>query len=73
MSPIPLYHLSPIGRAVIDVESARIKQELAARRSERESRQQPLQVHDDMDQSTLPLTAAAAAADLPAEGVEIRP
>jgi len=59
MSSVPVYHLSPTGRAAIDAESARIRQELAARRAERESRLQPQLGFDGMAASTARIRAAA--------------
>ena len=58
MRSVPLHHLSPSGRAVIDAESVRVKQELAARRAERNSRPPPAHGLDDMDQLALPVLAA---------------
>jgi hypothetical protein len=73
MSPVPLYHLSTVGRAAIDLESARIKQELATRRVARESRLDSRYGIDDMGQVTMSLDAAAEAADPRDEDVADRP
>jgi hypothetical protein len=73
MSPIPLYHLSPVGRAAIDVESARIRRELADRRAERESRQPLPHASEGRDRPTLPFVAKAEATDPPAHDVGVRP
>jgi hypothetical protein len=68
MNSIPLYHLSPTGRAAIDAESARIRLELAARRAERESRLRPMHLLDDMDQTTLPRMVTPARVGPAVEG-----
>jgi hypothetical protein len=73
MSSIPLYHLSPIGRAAIDVESARIRRELADRRAEREPSQQLPHARWTADRSTLPFVAAAEAMDPPIHDIAVRP
>ena len=59
MRSVPLHHLSPSGRAVIDAESVRVKQDLATRRAERHSRLHAAPGLDDMNQLTLPFLAAA--------------
>ena len=63
MHSIPLYHLSTTGRAAIDAESARIKQELANRRAERESRLQPTHGGHAVHSSALPSLSASDAVD----------
>lgn len=62
MNSIPLYHLSPVGRAAIDEESARIRRELADRRAQRGSR--PAQAHapETTDRPPSPSGATAEAA-----------
>jgi hypothetical protein len=62
MSSIPLFHLSPEGRAAIEAESARIKRELAARRAERESRLQALPMHENRDRLPLPFGSSGGTA-----------
>ena len=59
MHSVPRHHLSPSGRAVIDAESMRIKQELAARRAERESHLHTAHGPEGMDQLRSPLLAVA--------------
>ena len=61
MHSVPRHHLSLSGRAVIDAESMRIKQELATRRAERESRLHTSYGLDDMDPLALPSLAASQA------------
>ena len=73
MSSVPVYHLSPTGRAAIDAESARIRQELAARRAERESRLQPRQGLDGIEASTANFLAVAEAVPPQAEDSPDRP
>lgn len=73
MISVPVYHLSPTGRAAIDAESARIRHELAARRAERESRLQPRQGLDGMEASASPFRAAAEAVAPQAEDATLRP
>lgn len=73
MIQVPLYHLSPVGRAAIDVESARIRQALAARRAERQSRPQALHGPEGVERSTAPARAGAEAVDQPTEAVALRP
>jgi hypothetical protein len=71
MNSVPLYHLSPTGRAAIDMESARIRQELSARRAARDSRAQ--RGLDETVQPTSPLMATAEAMAAPAEPAAVHP
>jgi hypothetical protein len=71
MNSVPVYHLSPTGRAAIDVESARIRQELAARRAARDSR--PQHGLDETAQTTSPLMATNEAMAAPAEPAAFHP
>jgi hypothetical protein len=73
MHTVPLYHLSPTGRAAIDAESARIRQELAARRAEREARPQPQQGPDGTTRSAWPGLTAGEAVDPPVQDASVRP
>lgn len=71
MNSVPPFHLSPTGRAVIDAESARIRQELAARRVERE-RLQATQVFDSVEPSAFPFSPATGAAAPAAQNAAAR-
>jgi hypothetical protein len=73
MNSVPLYHLSPVGREAIDVESARIRRELADRRAERQSCQQLQHAHGFPDRSTAPLVDDAEATDPPRHALAMRP
>jgi len=59
MHLVPRHHLSPSGRAVIEAESVRVKQELAARRAEREANLHTAHGLEEKEQLTLPLLVAA--------------
>jgi len=73
VNSIPLYHISPLGRAAIDAESERIRRELADRRAERESRQQHPQGRANTGRSASPFEAAGEVMDPLMHDSAVRP